>query len=63
MLGVLPGIVGSIQAVEAIKLVLGLGDDLLGRLLAYDSLEQSFRTCEMLRDPQLQRARSIPTRS
>jgi molybdopterin/thiamine biosynthesis adenylyltransferase/rhodanese-related sulfurtransferase len=50
--GVLPGIVGSIQAVEAIKLILGVGDSLSGRLLAYDSLEQSFRTYKMLRDPQ-----------
>ncbi|HET6833318.1 MAG TPA: molybdopterin-synthase adenylyltransferase MoeB, partial [Acidimicrobiales bacterium] len=38
VLGVLPGIVGSIQAVEAIKLILGVGEDLSGRLLAYDSL-------------------------
>jgi molybdopterin/thiamine biosynthesis adenylyltransferase/rhodanese-related sulfurtransferase len=52
VLGVLPGIVGSIQAVEAIKLILGVGDSLSGRLLAYDSLEQSFRTYKMLRDPQ-----------
>jgi sulfur-carrier protein adenylyltransferase/sulfurtransferase len=52
VLGVLPGIIGSIQAVEALKLVLGIGDDLSGRLLAYDSLEQSFRTYKMLRDPQ-----------
>jgi molybdopterin/thiamine biosynthesis adenylyltransferase/rhodanese-related sulfurtransferase len=52
VLGVLPGIVGSIQAVEAIKLILGIGDSLSGRLLAYDSLEQSFRTYKMLRDPQ-----------
>jgi molybdopterin/thiamine biosynthesis adenylyltransferase len=52
VLGVLPGIVGSIQAVEAMKLILGIGDDLSGRLLAYDSLEQSFRTYKMLRDPQ-----------
>jgi sulfur-carrier protein adenylyltransferase/sulfurtransferase len=51
VLGVLPGIVGSIQAVEAIKLILGVGEDLSGRLLAYDSLEQSFRTYRMLRDP------------
>ena len=43
MLGVLPGIIGSIQALEAIKLLLGLGDPLVGRLLAYDALEQSFR--------------------
>jgi sulfur-carrier protein adenylyltransferase/sulfurtransferase len=51
VLGVLPGIVGSIQALEAIKVVLSLGDDLSGRLLAYDSLEQSFRTYKILRDP------------
>jgi molybdopterin/thiamine biosynthesis adenylyltransferase/rhodanese-related sulfurtransferase len=51
VLGVLPGIVGSIQAVEAIKLLLGLGDSLVGRLLAYDSLEQSFRTFKVNRDP------------
>jgi molybdopterin/thiamine biosynthesis adenylyltransferase/rhodanese-related sulfurtransferase len=51
VLGVLPGIVGSIQALEAIKLILDLGDDLSGRLLAYDSLEQSFRTYKILRDP------------
>jgi sulfur-carrier protein adenylyltransferase/sulfurtransferase len=52
VLGVLPGIVGSIQAVEAIKLILGIGDSLSGRLLAYDSLEQSFRTYKILRDAQ-----------
>jgi molybdopterin/thiamine biosynthesis adenylyltransferase/rhodanese-related sulfurtransferase len=51
VLGVLPGIIGSIQALEAIKLILGIGDDLSGRLLAYDSLEQSFRTYKILRDP------------
>jgi molybdopterin/thiamine biosynthesis adenylyltransferase len=51
VLGVLPGIVGSIQAVEAIKLILDLGEDLSGRLLAYDSLDQTFRTFKMLRDP------------
>src|SRR5260221_12726058 len=43
VLGVLPGIVGWLQAVEAIKLILGIGDPLIGRLLAYDSLEHSFR--------------------
>ena len=51
VLGVLPGIIGSIQALEAIKLILGLGDSLAGRLLAYDALEQSFRTYKVLRDP------------
>src|SRR5262245_17483367 len=52
VLGVLPGIVGSIQALEAIKLLLQLGDPLRGRLLAYDALEQSFRTFKVRRDPQ-----------
>ncbi|MGE3620330.1 MAG: molybdopterin-synthase adenylyltransferase MoeB [Acidimicrobiia bacterium] len=51
VLGVLPGIVGSIQAIETIKLILGLGDPLIGRLLAYDSLEQSFREYKVRRDP------------
>ncbi len=51
VLGVLPGIVGSIQAIETIKLILGLGDPLVGRLLAYDSLEQSFREYKVRKDP------------
>jgi molybdopterin/thiamine biosynthesis adenylyltransferase len=52
VLGVLPGIIGSIQAVEAIKLLLGIGETLQGRLLSYDALEQSFRTFKVHRDPQ-----------
>ena len=52
VLGVLPGIVGSIQAVEAIKMLLKIGDPLVGRLLSYDALEQSFRTFKVRRDPQ-----------
>jgi len=51
VLGVLPGIIGSIQAMEAIKLLLGIGDTLAGRLLAYDALEESFRTFRVNRDP------------
>lgn len=51
VLGVLPGIVGSIQAMEAIKLILDIGDTLTGRLLAYDALEESFRTFKVNRDP------------
>jgi molybdopterin/thiamine biosynthesis adenylyltransferase/rhodanese-related sulfurtransferase len=51
VLGVLPGIVGSLQAIEAIKLLLDLGDPLIGRLLAYDSLEQSFREFKLRKDP------------
>ncbi|MEM8922568.1 MAG: molybdopterin-synthase adenylyltransferase MoeB [Actinomycetota bacterium] len=51
VLGVLPGIVGSIQALEAIKLILGLGDSLRGRLLAFDALEMSFREFRLNVDP------------
>src|ERR1700728_1592589 len=51
VLGVLPGIVGSIQALEAIKLLLGIGDPLVGRLLAFDALEETFRTFKVRRDP------------
>src|SRR5437588_3033913 len=51
VLGVLPGIVGSIQAMEAIKLLLGIGDPLIGRLLAYDALEETFRVFKVQRDP------------
>ena len=39
-----PGIIGSIQAVEAIKMLLGIGDPLVGRLLAYDALAEEFRS-------------------
>ena len=52
VLGVLPGIVGSIQAVETIKLLLDLGEPLIGRLLTYDSMDQSFRTFKVRRDPE-----------
>jgi molybdopterin/thiamine biosynthesis adenylyltransferase/rhodanese-related sulfurtransferase len=51
VLGVLCGIVGSLQAVEAIKMLLSLGEPLVGRLLTYDALEQSFRTFKVRRDP------------
>ena len=52
VLGVLCGIVGSMQAMEAIKLLLGLGEPLIGRLMAYDSLEQTWRTFKVHRDPE-----------
>jgi molybdopterin/thiamine biosynthesis adenylyltransferase/rhodanese-related sulfurtransferase len=52
VLGVLPGIVGSIQALEAIKMLLGLGDPLVGRLLAFDALEETFRSFKVRRDPE-----------
>ena len=59
VLGVLPGIIGSIQAMETIKLLLGIGEPLSGRLLAYDALEESFRTFKVNRDPECA-ACSIP---
>ncbi len=51
VLGVLPGIIGSLQAVETVKLILDLGDPLIGRMLQYDSLEESFREYKIHVDP------------
>ena len=51
VLGVLPGIVGSIQALETIKLLLDLGDSLIGRILSIDTTEMSFRTFNLRKDP------------
>jgi len=51
VLGVLPGIIGSIQALEALKLVLGVGDPLIGRLLLFDALQLSFRELALEKDP------------
>ena len=51
VLGVLPGIMGVLQATEAIKLVLGLGDSLAGRLVLYDALKTRFRELKLRRDP------------
>jgi molybdopterin/thiamine biosynthesis adenylyltransferase/rhodanese-related sulfurtransferase len=52
VLGVLPGIIGSIQALETIKLLLNLGDSLVGRVLAVDTTEMVFRTFKLRVDPQ-----------
>ena len=52
VLGVLPGIVGLIQATEAIKLILGAGETLVGRLLHFDALKMKFREFNLRRDPQ-----------
>ena len=51
VLGVLPGAMGVLQATEAIKLLLGLGDTLAGRLLVYDALKTRFRELKLRRDP------------
>src|SRR6266851_5959645 len=50
VLGVLPGVIGLIQAVEGVKLILGQGEPLVGRLLLYDALEQRFREVKYERD-------------
>jgi len=51
VLGVLPGIVGSIQALETIKVILGLGDPLIGRILSVDTTEMEFRVFNLRPDP------------
>jgi len=51
VLGVLPGIVGSLEAVEAIKLILGQGESLVGRLLLYDALDAEFRELNIRKNP------------
>ena len=51
VLGVLPGLIGMIQATEAIKLVLGIGEPLVGRLLMYDARSMDFRTLRLKRSP------------
>ena len=53
MLGVLPGIVGSIQAMETIKLILGIGEPLVGRLLLFDALAMRFRELNLRKNPAL----------
>ena len=52
VLGVVPGLVGTIQATEAVKILLGLGDTLAGRLLTIDVMTMAFRTIEIRRDPE-----------
>ena len=52
VLGVLPGIIGSIQASEAIKLLLGIGEPLIGRYLLFDALDTTFREVKLRRDPE-----------
>ncbi len=55
VLGVLPGVVGTLQATEAVKLLLGIGDPLIGRQLRYDALAMEFVELKMHRDPALPR--------
>lgn len=51
VLGVLPGVIGAVQANEAIKIILGAGQPLIGRLLMYDALEMQFRELKLRKDP------------
>jgi len=54
VLGVLCAMIGSVMVTEAIKLITGMGESLLGRLMVYDALEMSYRTITLRRDPQRQ---------
>lgn len=51
VLGILPGTIGTIQATEAIKLILGIGDPLVGRMLLYDALDMTFTTIKVRKNP------------
>lgn len=51
VLGVLPGLMGVVQATEVIKLIIGLGEPLIGRMLSYDALQMRTREFQLLRDP------------
>jgi len=51
VLGVLPGVIGVLQAIEALKLLLGIGDPLIGRLLVFDALGMDFRELRLRKDP------------
>jgi adenylyltransferase/sulfurtransferase len=61
VLGVLPGVIGTIQATEAIKLIVGAGEPLVGRLLLFDALRMTFRTLTLRRDPDCPICGDAPT--
>jgi adenylyltransferase/sulfurtransferase len=61
VLGVLPGIIGSIQAMETLKLILGIGELPLGKLTVYDALKSSFRSLRISRDPHCRLCGASPT--
>jgi molybdopterin/thiamine biosynthesis adenylyltransferase/rhodanese-related sulfurtransferase len=61
VLGVLPGIIGTLQATEAIKLLTGIGEPLIGRLLIYDALETRFEELRLRRDPACPMCGDTPT--
>jgi molybdopterin/thiamine biosynthesis adenylyltransferase len=51
VLGVLPGVIGLLEAVETVKLILKIGDPLIGRVVCYDALEGAFQTFTLRKDP------------
>ena len=51
VLGVLPGVIGVIQAIEAVKMILGIGEPLIGKMIAFDALKMKFREFKLRRDP------------
>src|SRR5437773_10601964 len=61
VLGVLPGVIGTIQANEALKLLLGIGEVLVGRYLLFDALDATFREVKLRRDPQCPACGDNPT--
>ena len=61
VLGVLPGVIGSLQAMEAIKFLLGIGRPPLGTLICYDALRSSFRNLRIARNPQCKLCGDSPT--
>jgi adenylyltransferase/sulfurtransferase len=61
VLGVLPGIIGVIQATETIKLITGIGEPLIGRFMIYDALKMSFRTLKLRKDPECPVCGTHPT--
>src|SRR5438309_11102287 len=61
VLGILPGLVGVIQATEAVKLILGSGDPLIGRMLLIDALGMNFRTLKLRKDPDCPACGTHPT--
>jgi adenylyltransferase/sulfurtransferase len=61
VLGVLPGIIGSLQALEALKLLLGIGDSLVGRLVLFDALRLRFRELALRKDPECPVCGPAPT--
>jgi adenylyltransferase/sulfurtransferase len=61
VLGILPGLIGCIQATEAVKLILGKGDPLIGRLLLYDALQMTFQQFKVRRNPRCPLCGDHPT--